>query len=170
MSDEWIPSEIWEIQPWQRNLWENTATVQWNHRVLGTTTAITALSLAGIGLSATSSAGAATATKAVSALITPQTRLGLYAVGLASVGQVTLGITTLLNYVPIGLAAAHQLGSIVVFTSSLYLAHSLRYVRPAILRAAATTHQKATTVPSSSSLGSGATRAASTITNKSIKS
>ena len=166
------------MQPWYNNLWENTATVQWNHRILGTTTAITALSLAGIGLSATSPAGAAAAvtatTKAVSALITPQTRLGLYAVGLASVGQVTLGITTLLNYVPIGLAAAHQLGSIIVFTSSLYLAHSLRYVRPAILRAAASTQKaaKANTVittPSSSPLGSGGARAA-TITNKSIKS
>jgi len=43
----------------------------------------------------------------------------------------------LLMYVPLSLAAAHQLGSIVVLTSGVYLAHSLRYARPALTRAAA---------------------------------
>jgi cytochrome c oxidase assembly protein subunit 15 len=124
MDDRWIPAEIMEIQPWYRNLTDNTATVQFNHRMLGTSVAITGLSLVALGLSPSKSA-----------LITPQTRKGLYAVGLASVGQVTLGITTLLYYVPISLAATHQLGSIVVLTSGIYLAHSLRYVRPAVLRA-----------------------------------
>jgi cytochrome c oxidase assembly protein subunit 15 len=127
MGDEWIPSEIMDLQPIQRNFIENTATVQFNHRVLGMSTAAAALSLVAVGLS-----------PARAALITPQTRNGLYAVGVASVGQVTLGITTLLYYVPISLAAAHQIGSIVVFSSGVYLAHSLRYARPAILRAGRT--------------------------------
>jgi hypothetical protein len=39
----------------------------------------------------------------------------------------SLGIVTLLNYVPINLAAAHQLGSLVVLTCGVYTAHSLRY-------------------------------------------
>jgi hypothetical protein len=38
-----------------------------------------------------------------------------------------LGIVTLLNYVPIALAASHQLGSLVVLTCGVYTAHSLRY-------------------------------------------
>jgi cytochrome c oxidase assembly protein subunit 15 len=121
MDDKWIPDDILELQPWHRNLTENTATVQWNHRVLGITTAVSAIGLAGIGLCRPSA-------------ITPQVRRGLYAAGLAATGQVTLGIVTLLNYVPISLAAAHQLGSVVVFTSGLYLVHSLRYARPAIVR------------------------------------
>jgi cytochrome c oxidase assembly protein subunit 15 len=125
MDGQWIPSEILELVPWQRNLIENTATVQWNHRMLGTTTAITALSLLALGLGPNKAA-----------LLTPQARNGLYAVGIAATGQMALGITTLLMYVPIELAAAHQLGSIVVFTSSIYLAHALRYARPAMLRAA----------------------------------
>lgn len=124
MDEHWIPPEIMEFQPWYRNFTDNTATVQFNHRMLGTSVAITGLGLVAIGLSPSKSA-----------LITPQVRKGLYAVGLASVGQVTLGITTLLYYVPISLAATHQLGSIVVLTSGIYLAHSLRYVRPAVLRA-----------------------------------
>ena len=132
MGDDWIPSEILDLQPLQRNLIENTATVQFNHRVLGMSTAAAALSLIAVGLTP---AGRA-------ALITPQTRNGLYAMGAASIGQATLGITTLLHYVPLSLAAAHQIGSIVVFTSGIYLAHSLRYARPAVLRAASRTVAK----------------------------
>lgn len=117
MDGEWIPSELLKLTPWQRNLTENTATVQWNHRVLGSVTAATALAVAAAGLRKPH-------------LLTPQTRSGLIAVGLAAVGQFTLGVTTLLCYVPITLAAAHQLGSVVVFTSGLYLAHSVRFCRP----------------------------------------
>jgi cytochrome c oxidase assembly protein subunit 15 len=46
----------------------------------------------------------------------------------------SLGIVTLLNYVPIGLAAAHQLGSLIVLSSGIYVVHSLRYVSPAVLK------------------------------------
>jgi cytochrome c oxidase assembly protein subunit 15 len=127
MGDEWIPSEIMDLVPWQRNLTENTATVQFNHRILGTTTAFTALYLVGAGLS-----------RNRGMLLTPQARNGLYAVGIAATGQFALGVTTLLTYVPFSLAAAHQLGSVVVFTSGLYLAHSLRYARPALVRAVVT--------------------------------
>jgi cytochrome c oxidase assembly protein subunit 15 len=123
MDGEWIPSQILELTPWYRNLYENTATVQFNHRVLGVSTATGALGLVAYGLS-----------PARALLLTPQGRLGLQALGLAAVGQVTLGITTLLYYVPISLAAVHQMGSIVVLSSGLYLAHSLRYARPALAR------------------------------------
>lgn len=127
MDDYWIPVEdMWDSEPWYKNFHENTAMVQFNHRVLGLSVASSALGLVAFGLSPSRAK-----------LITPQARKGLYAVGLASVGQVTLGITTLLHYVPIALAAAHQVGSIVVFSSGLYLAHSLRYARPALLRSAA---------------------------------
>lgn len=126
MGDDWIPiQDMWDLEPWYKNFYENTAMVQFNHRVLGMSTAAAALGLVGVGLS-----------PARAKLLTPQARKGLYAVGLASMGQVTLGITTLLHYVPISLAAAHQVGSIVVLTSGIYLAHSLRYARPALVRAA----------------------------------
>lgn len=44
--------------------------------------------------------------------------------------QVTLGITTLLNYVPAALGASHQAGALVLFTTVLALAHSLRPAVP----------------------------------------
>jgi cytochrome c oxidase assembly protein subunit 15 len=124
MDGQWVPRGMWELSPWSRNLIENTATVQWNHRVLGTSTAVSAVGLAAMGL------------LKHQAMLTPQARVGCYAVGLAASGQFALGVTTLLTHVPIPLAAAHQLGSLVVLTSSLYLAHSLRYARPALTRAA----------------------------------
>jgi cytochrome c oxidase assembly protein subunit 15 len=125
LDGHWIlPANVmWELQPWHRNLVENTATVQWNHRVLGTATALTGLSVAAFGL-----------LRRPTVLLTPQTRNGLLALGAAVTGQFTLGVVTLLNYVPITLAAAHQMGSVVVFTSGVYLVHSLRYARPAVLR------------------------------------
>jgi heme a synthase len=121
MNDEWIPHDILAMSPWGRNFTENTATVQFNHRILGTATAVSALTLYGLGKGH---------------LVTPQARKGLLAIGLAATGQMTLGIVTLLNYVPISLAAAHQLGAVVVMTSGLYLCHSLRYAKPALIRAA----------------------------------
>mmetsp|Transcript_26987 Transcript_26987/g.59338 ORF Transcript_26987/g.59338 Transcript_26987/m.59338 type:complete len:423 (+) Transcript_26987:232-1500(+) len=127
MDGEWIPSEIADLKPWYRNLKENTATVQFNHRVLGVSTAVAALGLAGLGLASPAKGKSA-------ALFTRQVRTGLYAVGATSIGQMLLGITTLLQYVPLSLAAAHQVGSIVVFSSGIYLTHSLRYARPALAR------------------------------------
>lgn len=123
MDGKLIPLGMMEMSPWHRNVTQNTTTVQWNHRVLGTTTALAALTLAAAGLHPNKAA-----------LVTPQVRQGLYAVGLAATAQMSLGIATLLHYVPLGLAAAHQIGSVVVFTSGLYVVHSLRYVRPTVLR------------------------------------
>jgi len=127
MGEEWIPSEITDLTPWYRNLKENTAMVQFNHRVLGISTAAVAFGLVGLSLVSPGKAKAA-------ALFTPQVRIGVYAVGTTAFGQMLLGITTLLQYVPLSLAAAHQVGSIVVFSSGIYLTHSLRYARPALAR------------------------------------
>jgi heme a synthase len=156
MDGAWIPASILELSPWYRNSLENTATVQWTHRVLGQGTAAVAVYLAWIGLlrrPPPSAAGAAAAaSKAALVLLTPQARAGLYAVAIVATGQMTLGVVTLLNYVPLSLAAAHQLGSIVVFTSSLYLAHSLRYARPAIVRAV-TAATRPSNIPTAASRG-----------------
>lgn len=38
MGDQWVPDEILEMQPLWRNFFENTATVQFDHRVLALTT------------------------------------------------------------------------------------------------------------------------------------
>ncbi|GFH51454.1 hypothetical protein CTEN210_07930 [Chaetoceros tenuissimus] len=127
MNEQWIPKDDMidpELKPSYRNAFENTAMVQWNHRVLGTSTALSALTLAGVGLFHPATRHA----------ITPQVSRGLKVLGGVAVGQMSLGIATLLNYVPIGLAAVHQLGSLVVLSTGIYVVHSLRYVSPGVLR------------------------------------
>jgi len=127
MHDQWIPYDDMvdpALSPRYRNLFENTATVQWNHRVLGCTTAASVLTLSGLGL----------LHPAGRAVITPQVRKGLSAMAGIAVGQVTLGIVTLLNYVPVTVAAAHQLGSLALLSSGIYLVHSLRYAAPRMVK------------------------------------
>ena len=127
MNGQWIPKDDMidqELSPTYRNAFENTAMVQWNHRVLGTSTALSAIALTGVGLFHPAARSA----------LTPQVSRGLTLLGGVAVGQMSLGIATLLNYVPIGLAAAHQLGSLVVLSSGIYVVHSLRYASPAVLR------------------------------------
>lgn len=102
---------------------KDTATTQGNHRLLATGTALTGLAVVG---------GAAALAPA--AALTPQVRQGLAAVGVTVLGQYTLGVVTLLNYVPISLAAAHQVGSLAVFSSGLYLTHALRYASRRLVR------------------------------------
>jgi len=130
MDDQWIPMQDMidsSLQPFYRNAFENTAMVQWNHRVLGTSTALSAIGCAAFGLLARRGAGGTSS-------LTPQVKNGLKLFGGVAVGQMSLGIVTLLNYVPITLAAAHQLGSLVVLSSGIYVVHSLRYVSPGVLR------------------------------------
>jgi cytochrome c oxidase assembly protein subunit 15 len=127
MDDQWIPLDEMvdpELEPKYRNAFENTAMVQWNHRVLGTSTAVSAITLAGFGLFHPAARGA----------LTRQTTKGLSILGGVAVGQMSLGIVTLLNYVPISLAAAHQMGSLVVLSSGIYVVHSLRYARSGVLK------------------------------------
>jgi heme a synthase len=157
MDGQWIPSEIGDLKPWYKNMYENTATVQFQHRMLGMTTAAGAVGLATAGLAAAKSTTRM-------ALLTPQARIGLMAVGVSAVGQVTLGVVTLLQYVPITLAAAHQIGSIVVFTSSVYLAHSLRYAQPALKRLATNASAKASGAAAAAAKN-GSNAAAQTTTN-----
>lgn len=53
----------------------------------------------------------------------------MIAVIFASYLQVALGITTLLNHVPLPLAASHQSGSLLLLSSVIWLCHELKYVR-----------------------------------------
>lgn len=53
-------------------------------------------------------------------------RLALVHVGGMVFVQVGLGIATLVHYVPISLASAHQAGSLTLLTFATWLSHTLR--------------------------------------------
>jgi cytochrome c oxidase assembly protein subunit 15 len=107
-----IPSaaRLWFETPWWRNLFDNTLTVQFEHRM----TAYALLALAAFH------AFDALRSRAGTAAITGALWL-LAAITL----QATLGILTLLNQVPIVLALTHQAAAIVVLTLAVLQAGRL---------------------------------------------
>jgi len=111
MGDQWLPPAGWMLQPGWRNLFENIATVQFDHRVLATLTfsAILLFWLAALRQRPTASA-----------------RIAIHLLVLMAAIQVTLGISTLLLHVPVALAATHQAGALVLLTLTLLVNHRLQ--------------------------------------------
>ena len=108
-----VPDGYLMLHPFLRNLTENVAAVQFDHRLIATCTALLALVTAAYGLSA----GAEGAVR---------TRLLL--LGGAVLAQYALGVTTLLWVVPVSLGTAHQAMAVLVLTAALAALHA--QVRP----------------------------------------
>ena len=96
-----IPIEYGLMSPWWKNLFENPAAVQFNHRFLATATL---LAIAIFWFRARAAAGAAL-------------RIRLDLVFVAAAVQVALGITVLLLGVPVLVGVAHQGGALLVLTA-----------------------------------------------------
>jgi len=150
MGDEWVPDGILELQPVWRNFFENTATVQFDHRILALSTLA---SITGMFVFARRGAGG----QLWAHVLPAHTKKWLHsAVGMGGV-QVGLGITTLLMYAPVNLAATHQMGSLALLTFSTGVVHSLRFVGPLSMRAAAGVGAGAGAVPTAVAMaGAGA--------------
>ena len=106
-----VPAEILMLDPWWRNFFWNIATVQFDHRLIAWLLALT-VPLLWWRLRRASAPRRAKA-------------LGTALLAMLAV-QVTLGIATLINVVPLSLAALHQAGAVAVFGLSLGVAHALR--------------------------------------------
>lgn len=119
MGDTWIPDDVLSMKPLLRNFFENTSTVQLDHRILATAT------LASI-------CGLWWATRKLDIHPAVRSLIGS-TVGMAGL-QVTLGISTLLSYVPVSLGAAHQAGALTLLTLMILLTHTLRRPSPFLLR------------------------------------
>ena len=111
MNGQWIPDEVMLIDPWWKNFVFNMATVQLDHRAIAMLVAVGAITLWAWTHRSQTAAPQRAWAKAL-----------LVAVAL----QVSAGIATLLLQVPIGLAAIHQAGALLVFTCALGLAHALQ--------------------------------------------
>jgi cytochrome c oxidase assembly protein subunit 15 len=111
MGDYWIPPGVMALEPAWRNLFDNPATVQFDHRILAIATFFVVVTFWARIRKVDLPARAATAVH------------GLLA---ALLVQVSLGILTLLYFVPTALAATHQAVAMLLFTAALYLAHCLR--------------------------------------------
>jgi cytochrome c oxidase assembly protein subunit 15 len=111
MNGQWLPDGIAMMSPWYVNIFENTITVQFDHRWLALATA------AGI---------AVFWFRAVRSDLSPGARLAIHLVLGAVILQVVLGVVTLVNVVPLAVAAAHQAGAMLLLSTMLAAAHALR--------------------------------------------
>jgi len=111
MNGHIVPPEYLLLEPWWRNLFNNMATVQFNHRGIAW---LLFLLVPGFWL----------ASRRVS--LAPRARLACNTLPIVLALQITLGISTLLLVVPVPLAAAHQAGALLVFATSLWVGRELR--------------------------------------------
>ena len=112
MGDTWIAPGVATLAPFWRNLTENAATAQFDHRLLAITTFVVI---------------AIYWWRARRANLPPRAAKASNALLHTGILQIVLGITTLLLSVPTFLAVAHQAVALVLLTVVIFLAHSLRY-------------------------------------------
>lgn len=110
MEGRFVPDGYLMLEPWYKNLFDNIAAVQFDHRWLAVTTL---LLVAGLWWYARSFP------------LNRQARLAFHALLAMAAIQVILGITTLLLVVPVTLGVAHQGGAMVLFTLALYACYLL---------------------------------------------
>lgn len=130
MGDYWIPPEILDLEPIWKNFFENTCTVQFDHRILALST-LSSISYVFFRARLMENGN-------FWKLLPANTKFALTSTFGMSWIQVGLGISTLLYYVPIPLAASHQAGSVLLLTCIASLVHSLRFSSSRFIRSALT--------------------------------
>lgn len=104
MDGRFVPEGYFDIDPAWRNIFDNIAAVQFNHRWLGIGTAFAAILFA---WRTWRHDGCWTALPA-----------------LVAIAQASLGVATLLLWVPLPLAAAHQAGAVILLSAAIAAAHA----------------------------------------------
>ncbi len=111
MAGRVVPLGYAALSPWPRNLFENVAAVQFDHRCLGLLTLVSILAFwwhsRSLGLP-------------------PAARRAIAGFAGVAVMQVGLGIATLLLVVPVSLGVAHQAGAVMLVTCGILVMHALR--------------------------------------------
>jgi cytochrome c oxidase assembly protein subunit 15 len=108
MDGQLVPPGYAMLSPWPRNLFENIAAVQFDHRLLATATALLGLVTVILGWR------------------DPRLRPPLAALAAALGLQYALGVATLLSAVPVSLGTAHQAGAVLLLTATLVALHVAR--------------------------------------------
>lgn len=109
MNGHFIPPDLFALEPWWLNFFNNITTVQFDHRMIAyALMLLVPLLWWKVLRQAPQAKGAANA------------MLGMFGV------QLVLGITTLLHQVPVALGSLHQAGAMVLFAKLIWLNHKLR--------------------------------------------
>ena len=110
MDGRFVPADIFRLEPWWRNFFENLPLVQLDHRLLALLAIIATMILWLASLRQPLSTGARRAFGAWAAV---------------ALAQLALGISTLLLLVPVPLGVAHQAGALLTLTMALRTCHEL---------------------------------------------
>nr|CAG4638396.1 EOG090X04TT [Cyclestheria hislopi] len=114
MAGRFIPEDALALSPAIRNVTENPSLVQFNHRTLGNFTVLVLSSLWLLSRRV---------------VLPPRARYAANCLAAMAWIQASLGISTLLLYVPTSLGSAHQTGSLVLLSSALWLSHELKSLK-----------------------------------------
>jgi len=108
MGDSFIPAGLYSLAPAWLSAFEDITTIQFNHRIFAYVIVALVLTFAA---------------KTLKADIQGPARTGVFLlIGLLLL-QVTLGISTLIFYVPVPVATAHQVGAVALLSASLFVSH-----------------------------------------------
>jgi cytochrome c oxidase assembly protein subunit 15 len=110
MGDSFIPAGLYDMNPAWLSAFENITTIQFNHRIFAYVIALLVVCFA---------------IYAIKSKVTGKVRTGVYCMLFLLVVQISLGISTLIFYMPIAIAAAHQVGAVALLTATLFVSHSL---------------------------------------------
>ncbi len=110
MDGHWVPAGFWRLQPAWLNFLANQATVQFDHRLLATVTAVTVLACAVLGLRAALPAGPRDAFLLMAGLVSLQYVLGMITI---VSGSADLGFV-------------HELNAVLLLAAAITARHSLR--------------------------------------------
>ena len=108
MGDSFIPAGLYSMAPAWLSAFEDITTIQFNHRIFAYV--IVALVLV-------------FAAKTLKADIKGSAKTGVFCLIGLLILQVTLGVSTLIFYVPVPVAAAHQVGAVALLSASLFVSH-----------------------------------------------
>ncbi len=111
MDGQLVPRAYASLEPFERNLTENIAAVQFDHRLLATLTLATSIATVVVGIAG--HPGRAQ-------------RVALLAFLGAALVQYLLGVATLLLVVPVAVATLHQAMAVLLLTAAIVLLHVSR--------------------------------------------
>lgn len=112
MDGQIIPNGAWDLQPWYKNLTDNTATIQLIHR-------FNAFILLFVGI--------VIWLKGITEISDNKCKIYLHIFMAAILIQISLGILTLIHAVPVTLGVIHQVAAFILLTCTLILCNRIKF-------------------------------------------
>jgi len=110
MGPSFIPDGLYSLTPAWLSIFEDITTIQFNHRMFAYLLFVLISTLAVL---------------VYRSGVQGRVRTGLLLMIVALLGQVALGISTLLLHIPVLLAVAHQCGAVILLSAVLFVSHAL---------------------------------------------